>query len=246
VVRTLLIDPIVMSSSNTCTMIRRALMAALVVAVVLPATWVLGPNQGDMLSSSEAAPASAAAKIAKASPRAETTGQIMAPDAIPVIAPVGGAIVVVSVDEGTAVKAGEVLAVLAHDDTKLLAPVDGVVSRRTVNRGSVVRPEGAAPFFITPTAPLRLVVEVDAATSRSLRSSSTAIFTTGTTGTGTTGTGTGTAGTTDKDRSFKARFSAVRAEPNGSGSLRYFASFSTEGSGAKVSPGMKVAVQVNK
>jgi multidrug efflux pump subunit AcrA (membrane-fusion protein) len=237
VVRTLLIDPIVMSSSNTCTMIRRALMAALVVAVVLSATWVLGPNQGDMLSSSEAAPASAAAKIAKASPRTETTGQIMAPDAIPVIAPVGGAIVVVSVDEGTAVKAGEVLAVLAHDDTKLLAPVDGVVSRRTVNRGSVVRPEGAAPFFITPTAPLRLVVEVDAATSRSLRSSSTAIFTT------TTGTGTGTTG---KDRSFKARFSAVRAEPNGSGSLRYFASFSTEGSGAKVSPGMKVAVQVNK
>ena len=209
-------------------------MAALVVAVVLPATWVLGLNQGDIFNSSEAAPSSAVAKVIKALPRLEMTGQIMAPDAIPVIAPVGGAVVVVSVDEGTAVKAGEVLAVLAHDDTKLLAPVDGVVSRRSVNRGSVVRPEGAAPFLITPSSPLRLVVEVDAATSRSLRSSSTAMFT--------TGTSTGT----DKDRAFKARFSAVRAEPNGSGSLRYLASFSTEGSGAKVAPGMKVAVQVNR
>lgn len=205
-------------------------MAALVVAVVLPATWVLGLNQGDMLNSSEAAPASAVAKVAKALPKMEMTGQIMAPDAVPVIAPVGGAVVVVSVDEGTAVKAGEVLAVLAHDDTKLLAPIDGVVSRRSVNRGSVVRPEGAAPFLITPASPLRLVVEVDAATSRSLSSSSTALFTTATT----------------KDRAFKARFSAVRAEPNGAGSLRYLASFTTEGSGAKVAAGMKVAVQVNK
>jgi multidrug efflux pump subunit AcrA (membrane-fusion protein) len=216
-------------------MIRRALMAALVVAVVLPATWVLGRNQGDVLSSSEAAPAAAAtatAKGAKATKvsKAETTGQIMAPDAVPVIAPVGGAIVMVSVDEGTVVKAGEVLAVLAHDDTKLLSPIDGVVSRRSVNRGSVVRPEGAAPFLITPAAPLRLVVEVDGAMSRSLRSSSTATFTT----------------STDKDRAFKARFSAVRAEPNGSGSLRYLASFTIEGSGAKVAPGMKVAVLLSK
>lgn len=203
-------------------------MAALVVAVVLPATLVLGRNQGDVLNSSEAAPVTAAKVAAKAAPR-ETTGQIMAPDAVPVIAPVGGAVVVVSVDEGTAVKAGEVLAVLAHDDTKLVSPIDGVVSRRSVNRGSVVRPEGAAPFLITPTAPLRLVVEVDAAMSRSLRSSSTAMFT-----------------TSSEKGAFKARFSAVRAEPNGSGSLRYLASFTTEGSGAKVAPGMKVAVQLNK
>lgn len=205
-------------------------MAALVVAVVLPATLVLGRNQGDVLNSSEAAPVTAAKIAAKVAAK-ETTGQIMAPDAVPVIAPVGGAIVIVSVDEGTAVKAGEVLAVMAHDDTKLVSPIDGVVSRRSVNRGSVVRPEGAAPFLITPSAPLRLVVEVDAATSRSLRSSSTAMFTTG----------------VEKEKgAFKARFSAVRAEPNGSGSLRYLASFTTEGSGAKVSPGMKVAVQLNK
>lgn len=220
VVRSLLLDPFVMPSLKASAMIRRALLAALVVAVVLPATWVL--------STIEAAPA--AAKIAKAVIKHEAVGQIMAPDPVPVISPVGGAIVVVSVDEGTPVKAGEVLAVLAHDDTKLVAPISGVISRRSVSRGSVVRPDGAAPFFITPDAPLRLVVEVDAATSRSLRASSSATF----------------ALDSEKDRAFKARFSAVRAEPNGSGSLRYLASFSTEGSGAKVAPGMKVAVQVNK
>lgn len=220
-VRSLLLDPLVMPSIKASTMIRRALLAALIVAVALPATWVL--------STLEAAPTTAA-KIAKAAIKQETFGQIMAPDPVPVIAPVGGAIVVVSVDEGTPVKAGEVLAVLAHDDTKLVAPISGVVSRRSVNRGSVVRPEGAAPFLITPAAPLRLVVEVDAATSRSLKAASTATFTVD----------------SEKDRAFKARFSAVRAEPNGSGSLRYLASFSTEGSGAKVSPGMKVAVQVNR
>ncbi len=232
VVRSLLIAPIVMSS-KTCTMIRRTLMAVLVVAVLLSATWVVGRNQGEVVTSSEASPAEAASlKVVEST---EKMGQIMAPDPIPVIAPVGGAIVVVSVDEGTEVKAGEVLAVLAHDDTKLLAPVSGVVSRRSVNRGSVVRPDGAAPFHITPATPLRLVVEVDAKTSRSLRARSTASF-----------QARGTDASSDKTRAFKARFSSVRAESNGSGSLRYLASFSTEGTGAKVTAGMKVPVVVNR
>jgi biotin carboxyl carrier protein len=227
VVRTLLLAPIVMSS-KTCTMIRRSLMAVLVVAVVLPATWAL--DRSEVLSSSEASPAAAAAKAFL--PVHDNMGLIMLPDPVPVIAPVGGAVVIVSVDEGTMVKAGEVLAVLAHDDTKLLAPIDGVVSRRSINRGSVVRPDGAAPFLITPTSPLRLVVEVDAKTSRSLRATSTASFS--------------MADAEQKQRAFKARFSAVRAEPNGAGSLRYLASFTTEGTGAKVAPGMKLAVQLTK
>ncbi len=205
-------------------------MAVLVVAVTLPATWMLGRNQGEVLNSSEASPASAIAAKAFLT-QVERTGQFMLPDPVPVIAPVGGAVVLVSVDEGTVVKAGEVLAVLAHDETKLLAPIDGIVSRRSINRGSVVRPDGAAPFLITPTSPLRLVVEVDAKTSRSLRSTSTASF---------------SLGEADQERAFKARFSQVRAEPNGAGSLRYLASFTTEGTGAKAAPGMKVAVQLAK
>lgn len=224
--------------SNSCTTIRRSLMAALVVAVIVPATWAVGRNHGDLLNVSEAgAQAATAAKpvtvasfVTKGAPQATALAQVMAPDPVPVIAPVGGAVVVVSVDEGTAVKAGEVLAVLAHDETKLLAPIDGVISRRSINRGSVVRPDGAAPFLITPASPLRLVVEVDAATSRSLRDKSTATFTVG----------------ADKEHAFKARFSAVRAEPNGAGSLRYLASFTTEGTGAKIAPGMKVPVQLRR
>lgn len=238
VVRSLLLPPNVMAKS--CTTIRRCLMGALVVAAIIPATWAVGRNHGDILNVSEAGPAQATAAapvnvaslVTKAAPTAPVLGQIMAPDPVPVIAPVGGAIVVVSVDEGTAVKAGEVLAVLAHDETKLLAPIDGVISRRSVNRGSVVRPDGAAPFLITPAAPLRLVVEVDAPTSRSLRSSSTATFT--------------VTGEDKEAHAFKARFSAVRAEPNGSGSLRYLASFTTAGSGAKLTPGMKVPVTLRR
>jgi multidrug efflux pump subunit AcrA (membrane-fusion protein) len=228
--------------SKSCTAIRRSLMAALVVAAIIPATWAVGRNHGEILNVSEAgpqataaAPANVASLATKAAPRATVLGQVMAPDPVPVIAPVGGAIVVVSVDEGTAVKAGEVLAILAHDDTKLIAPIDGVISRRSVNRGSVVRPDGAAPFLITPVAPLRLVVEVDAPTSRSLRSSSTATF-----------MATGPAADDKEPHAFKARFSSVRAEPNGSGSLRYLASFTTEGSGAKLTPGMKVPVTLRR
>lgn len=210
-------------------------MAVLVVAVLLPATWVVGRNRGEVVNSSEASPVQAAAlKVVEPT---EKMGQIMAPDPIPVIAPVGGAIVVVSVDEGTEVKAGEVLAILAHDDTKLVAPIAGVISRRSVNRGSVVRPDGAAPFHITPATPLRLVIEVDAKTSRSLRASSTASF---------QAHATNTDAAADKTRAFKARFSSVRAEPNGAGSLRYLASFTTEGTGAKVAAGMKVPVIVNR
>jgi multidrug efflux pump subunit AcrA (membrane-fusion protein) len=231
VVRGLLIAPIVMSS-KTCTVIRRSLMAALVVAVLIPATWFVGRNHGDVLNSSEASPAQAAAAAIKGA-SSERMGQIMAPDPIPVIAPVGGAVVMVSVDEGTEVKAGEVLAILAHDDTKLLAPVSGVISRRSINRGSVVRPDGGAAFHITPATPLRLVVEVDAKTSRSLRASSTASFQ-------------GRDAEADKPRAFKARFASVRAEPNGAGSLRYLASFTTEGTGAKVATGMKFPVTVNR
>lgn len=163
----------------------------------------------------------------KASQRgASLVGRITAPDPVPVIAPVAGAVVTVSVDEGTAVKAGEVLAVLAHDDTELVAPVSGVVVRRSINRGSVVRPDGAAAFLILPDAPLRLVVEVDRKTSRALRASSIASFVL----------------EGDREHAFKARFSAVRTESTSKGTPRYLAQFDTEGSGVKLSSGMTVAV----
>jgi multidrug efflux pump subunit AcrA (membrane-fusion protein) len=222
VVRSLLSTQNVMPSSKACTFVRRSLMAVLVAAVVVPATW-LANSHGTVVKSSEASPT-------VTSHRDSTlTGKIAAPDPIAVIAPVGGAIDTVAVDEGTVVKEGEVLAVLAHDDTKLLAPVSGVVLRRSVNRGSVVRPDGAAPFLIVPNTPPQLIVEVDRATSRSLRAKSVATFT-----------------VTPEKRSFKARFSALRTESNPKGSLRYLASFSTEGSGAKVQPGMSVAVELER
>jgi multidrug efflux pump subunit AcrA (membrane-fusion protein) len=195
-------------------------MAVLIAAVVVPATWMASRN-GTVLRSSEASPAVVSHRDSA------LTGKITAPDLVPVIAPVGGAIDTVAVDEGTAVKAGEVLAVLAHDDTKLLAPISGVVVRRSVNRGSVVRPDGAAPFLIAPDSPPQLIVEVDRATSRSLRAKSIATFT-----------------VTPEKRSFRARFSSLRTESNASGSLRYLASFSTEGSGAKIQLGMSVPVQL--
>jgi multidrug efflux pump subunit AcrA (membrane-fusion protein) len=212
-------------SSSTCTWIRRSLMAVLAAAVLLPATWMLGGGgKGEVVRAAQAGPQTAQRRDH------ELTGIIIDPEPVPVIAPVGGAIVTVTVDEGTTVQAGEVLAVLAHDDTKLIAPVSGVILRRSVNRGSVVRPDGAAPFLILPNTAPQLVIEVDRVTSRSLRAKSIARFTLA----------------ADKEHAFKARFSSVRTEPTSTGTLRYLASFSTAGSGAKVLPGMKVAVELQR
>lgn len=219
VVRSLLIPQFAMPSSKTCTLIRRSLMISLAAAVLVSATWVAGSGR-DVVNVSEASPR-----------RGALTGTIASPDAVPVIAPVGGAVVTVAVDEGTAVRAGEVLAVLAHDDTKLVAPVSGVISRRSVQRGSVVRPDGAAPFLIVPESPLRVVVEVDQAMSRALRNSSIATFEV----------------EGETKQAFKARFSSVRAEASvpGEPPTRYLASFTLEGA-AKLAPGLTVDVTIKR
>ncbi len=208
-----------MPSPKTCTLIRRLLMTALAIGVLVSATWVFGSDRG-VVSASEASPR-----------RGMYNGTIASPDEVPVIAPVGGAVVTVAVDEGTAVRAGEVLAVLAHDETKLIAPVSGVISKRSVQRGSVVRPDGAAPFLILPQSPLRVVVQIDAALSRTLRASSTAVFSL----------------EQDPKQSFKARFSSLRPEPTAPGTqpTTYLASFIIEGE-AKLALGTQVNVTIKR
>lgn len=218
VVRGLLRQPDVMPS-KTCTSIRRSLVAVTLMAGVLSATWALGDERKGV-------------RHAEASPvRGALLGTIATPDAVPVIAPVGGAVITVAVEEGSLVRQGEVLAVLAHDETKLLAPVSGVITKRSVQRGSVVRPDGAAPFHIAPAAPLRVVVEVDHATSRALRNSSIATF----------------AVEGDDKQAYKARFASLRPEVVAAGSkpARFFASFTIEGE-AKVRPGQAVQVAIKK
>ncbi|HRC57407.1 MAG: HlyD family efflux transporter periplasmic adaptor subunit [Myxococcales bacterium] len=208
-----------MPSSKTCTFVRRSLMAVFAAGVLVSATWALSPGR-EVIRASEASPR-----------RGLLTGTIAAPDAVPVISPVGGAVVTVAVDEGTTVRAGEVLAVLAHDETKLLAPVSGVISKRSVHRGSVVRPDGAAPFLIVPEAPLRVVVVVDEAMSRSLRGTSVASF----------------SADASTKQAFKARFSSVRPEAAAPGTLpaRYLASFTIEGE-FKLAPGATVDVSIKR
>jgi multidrug efflux pump subunit AcrA (membrane-fusion protein) len=204
--------PYTKSRKNT----RRLLTAGLMLAVLLPATWVLGDGSTGGSTSMVSS--------------ATLSGLIATPEPVPVIAPESGAIVSVSVNEGDAVQVGDVLAVLAHDETKLVAPVAGIVTRRSVSRGSVVRPNGAAPFLITPQTPLRLLVEVVPATARSLRAASVATFSV----------------PDDKGHTYKARFTEVRAETNAAGSLRYIASFTTEGSAAPVRAGMMVSVTLTR
>lgn len=208
-----------MPSSKTCTLIRRLLMTAFAIGALVSATWVFGSDRG-VVSASEASPR-----------RGMYTGVINPPDEVPVIAPVGGAVVTVAVDEGTEVRAGEVLAVLAHDETKLVAPVSGVISKRSVQRGSVVRPDGAAPFLILPQSPQRVVVQIDAALSRTLRSSSTAVFTL----------------EQDAKQTFKARFASLRPEATAPGAqpTSYLASFTLEGE-AKLALGTQVNVTIKR
>ncbi len=203
--------------SKTCTSIRRSLVAVTLMAGVLSATWALGDERK---GHAEARPV-----------RGALVGTIASPDAVPVIAPVGGAVITVAVEEGTLVRQGEVLAVLAHDETKLLAPVSGVITKRSVQRGSVVRPDGAAPFHIAPVAPLRVVVEVDQATSRALRNSSIATF----------------APEGDDKQAYKARFASLRPAvvAEGAKPARFLASFTIEGE-AKVRPGQAVQVAIKK
>lgn len=208
-----------MPASKTCTTLRRLLTAGLALAVILPATWVLG---GALDGKAVGVPSTAAQT------GASLTGKIQPPEEVSVIAPISGAVISVLVEKGESVRAGQTLAVLANDETKLEAPVAGIVTRVSISRGSVVRPDGSAPFIIAPQTPLRLVVEVDAATSRSLRASSTASFT-----------------LPNEKRASKARFSFVRTEPNGGNSLRYLASFLLE-DGASPAVGLVVPVALSR
>lgn len=210
-----------MRDPKACTTIRRVLVAGLALAVILPATWVASGALGGKTVAAAAADTSDAA--------APLSGKILPPEEVAVIAPTSGAVTAVLVEKGDSVRAGQVLAVLANDETKLEAPVAGVVTRVSISRGSVVRPNGAAPFSISPQTPLRLVVEVDAATSRALRPSSMASFT-----------------LPNEKQASKAHFSFVRTEPNGPNSLRYLASFQLDDATPTALTGVVVRVALSR